>query len=79
MLAIDIFTNFKSRVERLLYILLGMVLALPKPKSQHKEGLFAPKGQRTENKKQRQEIEDKGETEGNEGEGGGVFVPEWNK
>ena len=50
-----------------------------RPSFHHKGDLSAPEGQRTGNKRQRQEIEDKGETEGNEGEGGGVFAPEWNK
>jgi hypothetical protein len=42
--------------------------------SQHKEDVFAPEGQRTGNKRQRQVLEDKGEGERNKGEGEGMFV-----
>lgn len=44
----------------------------PRPSSQNKADLFAPDGQRTENKRQRLDIEDEGE--GNKEEGKGVFL-----
>ena len=44
----------------------------PKPSSQHKD-LFDSEGQRTGNKRQRQEKKDEGEGEGNK-RGGGEFI-----
>lgn len=43
--------------------------------STKKKDGFAPELQRAENKRQRQEIEDKGEKEGNKGEWAEIFVP----
>ena len=51
-------------------------LRTPRPSSQHKRVLFATEGHRAGNKRQRQETEDKGETEGNKGDEERKFAPE---
>lgn len=48
-------------------------LLTTKTNSQHKGDLFSTEAG---NKRQRQEIEDKGGGEGNKGEGSGIFDPE---
>jgi hypothetical protein len=62
--------DFPARLEKARHS------GLPRPRSQQKGDLFAPEGQRTGNKRQRQEIEDEGEGGRNKAEGGGAFVPE---
>ena len=47
----------------------------PRPSSQHKRHLFTPEGQGRD-KRQRQEIGDEGEGEGNKRKEAGVFIPE---
>lgn len=46
-----------------------LVSDIPRQSSQHKGDLLAPEEQRAANKKQRQEIEDEEEGEGNKAEG----------
>ena len=49
----------------------------PKPSSQHKGDLFAAEEQRSENQRQRGDLEDEGEGERNKGEGGGDGYLSW--
>lgn len=48
----------------------------PRPSSQHEGDLFAPKGQKAGNKRERQEMGDEEEREGGKGEAGKIFAPE---
>ena len=47
---------------------------LPRPSLQHKGDLLAPERQRAGTKRQRQEIKDKRQGEGNKGEGAKVYL-----
>lgn len=48
----------------------------PRPSPQYKGGLCTLERQKAGNKTQRQELEDKGEADGNKGKRAGVFVGE---
>ena len=48
----------------------------PRPSSQNEGELFAPKGQKAGNKRERQEMGDEEEREGGKGEAGKIFAPE---
>ena len=52
----------------------GLAQDPPRPSSQHKD-LFVPEGQRAQNKRQTQEIEEEGEGEENKENKTEVFVP----